>query len=58
MVSAITKATAMNGTAIRNTSSIDRVKASSTQPLTGSGSAWIAVTSLIELDAAPSWACA
>src|SRR3978361_2106325 len=58
MVSAVSSATAMKGPATRNTSSIDWVKAVSTQVLTGSGSDWMAVTSLTELDAAPSWPCA
>ena len=55
MVRAITKATAMNGTATRNTSSIAWVNAVSTQVLTGSGRAWMAVTSLTEAAAPPSW---
>jgi magnesium-transporting ATPase (P-type) len=58
MVKAITNATAMNGTATRNTSSIAWVKAVSTQVLTGSVRAWMAVMSFIEVAAAPSWLCA
>ena len=49
MVRAMTKATTMKGTATRNTSSMARVNASSTQLLIGSGRAWIAVTSLVSI---------
>ena len=51
-------ATTMNGTATRKTSSMDRVKAVSTQVFTGSGSVWMAVTSRSDCEALPSCAYA
>ena len=48
----------MNGTAIKNMSSIAEVKALSTQPFTGSDKFWMAVTSLAEAATPASWPAA